>query len=223
MRRKALIGIVFGALLVTVLVAWAVTKKRPVISEIASPNGELVLRLTGDPTMPMTPFRDHWVYFDLSRNAKPVLADKFLHFGDWLDPSFNFLYTQHRWLSNTTIQFLREAAPEPECDRLVVRNDTDKAISYLLIESRDLFLVFNLDPGSEVKIRSTPQGALTRDLSWIEVEGEFADNRRIDWQGVNFKLRDQKGPFEYHISINAGGAQVTSPQLAEYRGPSTPE
>lgn len=223
MRRKALIGICFGALLVTVLVAWALLRKRPVISEIASPNGDLVLRLTGDPTRPLTPFRDQSVYFDLSRNAKPVLADKFMHFGDWFDPSFNDLYKQHRWLSNTTIQFLREAAPEPECDRLVVRNDTDQAISYLLIESRDLFLVFNLNPRSEVKIRPTPQSPLTSGLSWIEVEGEFTDNRRIDWKGINFTIREQKGPFDYHISINTGGAQVTSPQLAEYRDPGTPE
>ena len=223
MRRKALIGICFGALLVTGLVAWALLRKRPVISEIASPNGDLTLRLTGDPTMPMTPFRDHWVYFDLSRNAKPVLADRFLHFGDWLDPSFNFLYTQHRWPSNNMIQFLREAAPESECDRLVVRNNTDQAISYLRIESRDLFLVFNLDPRSEVNIRPTPQSLMTRELSWIEVEGEFADYRRIDWKGVNFSMGGQKGPFDYHISINAGGAQVTSPQLAQYRDPSTLE
>ena len=223
MRKKVLVAICFGALLVTALVAWALLRKRPVISEIASPNGDLVLRLTGDPTRATTPFRDHSVYFDLSRNAQPVLSNKFLHFGDWLDPSFNDLYTQHRWLSNTTIQFLREAAPEPECDRLVVRNNTDQAISYLRIESRDLFLVFNLDPRSEVRIRPTPQSPQTSDLSWIEVEGEFADNRRIDWKGVNFTIREQKGPFDYHISINAGGAQVTSPQLAEYRDNSTTE
>ena len=215
MRRKALIGIFFGTLLVTVLLAWAVLKKRPVISELASPNGDLVLRLTGDPTTPMTPFRDHSVYFDLSSNAQPVLADKFFHFGDWFDSSFNDLYTQHRWLSNTTIQFSRAAASEPECDRLVVRNDTDKAISYLLIESRDKFLVFNLHPRSELKLRPNPQSY----LSWIEVEGEFADSRPIDWKGVNFTIREQKGPFDYHISITAGGARVTSPQLAEYRSP----
>jgi len=142
-----------------------------------------------------------------------------LHFGDWFDPSFNDLYTQHRWLSNTTIQFSREAAPEPDGDRLVVRNDTDKAISYLLIESRDKFLVFNLDPRSELKLRANPQSPLTRDLSGIRVEGEFADSRPIHLKGVEFKIREQKGPFDYQISIKAGGAQVTSPQLTEYRGP----
>ena len=184
---------------------------RPLFSTITFPDGARSLRLRGDPTRPIQPIIDHSVYFDLFHKGQPVLVNKYLHSGDWFDPSFNDLYRQHEWVTNSAIRFSWENSAATRCDKLVVRVDTKTPISYLYIESRDLFLVFNPEPGSQFTLCASPQTW----LSWLEVEGEFADGKPIPWKGSNFTIHST-GPFEYQISITSDGPNIWSPQLHEY-------
>lgn len=200
-----------GASLVGVTVLRALFA-RPLFSTIPSPDGALSLRLKGDPTGPIQPIIDHSVSFDLFHNGQPVLVNKFVHSGDWLDPSFNDLYRQHDWVTNSVIRFSRVSVDATKCDRLVVRVETKKPITYLYIESRDLFLVFNPKPESQFSLCAYPQTW----LSWIEVEGEFAGGEPIRWKGTNFTINYSPGPFEYQISITADGPNIWSSQLSEY-------
>ena len=172
-----------------------------------------MLRLKGDPTGPLQPIIDHSVYFDLIRDEQPVLVNKYLHSGDWLDPSFNDLYKQHNWVTNSLIRFSRADVAATKCDRLVVHVDTNRPISFLYIQSRDLFLVFNPEPQSRFELCAHPQ----KSMGWIEVEGEFADGKPVPWKGTNFTIDYKPGPFEYQISITSDGPNISSSQLREYR------
>lgn len=189
--------------------------RRPVFSTIRSPDDKLMLRLKGDPTRPLTPITDHSVDFDLFRNGQPVVVDKYLHSGDWFDPSFNDSYRQHEWVTNSVIRFSWESLPATKCDQLVVRVETKKPINYLYIESKDLFLVFNPEPDSQFTLCAFPQ-SLKTDLSWVEVEGEFADGQAIPWKGTNFIIDHTPGPFEYQISITSNGPKIYNSRLPEY-------
>jgi hypothetical protein len=202
---------------VLALITWTVFGRRPLIASLRSPDDQLVLRLKGDPTRPNQPIFDSTVYFDLFRGEQPVLLDKYLHSGDFFDPCFNDLYPQHRWISNSAIRFMREDIAGEKFDTLVLRNETDQTIRYLEIESRDKFLVFDLPARSQVRLSAAPQSASRADLSWLNVEGEFADGRAISWMGTNFMIDGHQGPFEYGITISPNGAQILSSQLAEYR------
>src|SRR5262245_9944405 len=189
--------------------------RRPVFSTIRSPDGKLLIRLKGDPTRPLTPIIDHSVYFDLLDNDQPVVVDKYLHWGDWFDPSFNDSYRQHDWVTSSVLRFSWESVETTKFDRLLVQIDTKKPITYLYIESKDLFLVFNPEPGSQFTLCAFPQ-SWKSSLSWIEVEGEFADGQAIPWKGTNFIIDSGAGPFEYQISITPDGPRISSSQLPEY-------
>jgi hypothetical protein len=194
---------------------------QPVFLTIRSPDDKLMLRLKGDPTRPMTPIIDHSVYFDLFRNGQPVVANKYLHWGDWFDPSFNDSYRQHDWVTNSVIRFSWESLAGTKCDQLVVRVDTTERINYLYIESKDLFLVFNPGPGSQFTLCAFPQ-SWKSSMSWVEVEGEFADGKAIPWKGTNFIIDHTPGPFEYQISITSDAVDISSSQLPKYTQVSRP-
>lgn len=219
--QKALFTILLSLLLLAgvSIVGLIVTRAyfaRPLFSTITSPDGALSLRLRGDPTGPIQPIIDHSVYFDLFHKGQPVLINKYLHSGDWFDPSFNNLYRQHDWVTNSAIRFSWESVAAAKCDALVVVNHAKQRISYLNLKSRDLFLLFDLGPGSETRLCASPQSSRSS-LSWLDVEGEFADGKPIPWEGTNFEI-DRDGPLEYQIVITSEGARILSSQLREYRG-----
>lgn len=205
-----MLGVAFVAVTATRLLL-----RRPVFATIRSPDDKLWLRLKGDPTRPLTPIINHSVYFDLFRNQQPVVVNKYLHWGDWFDPSFNDLYRQHDWVTNSVIRFSWQSLAATKCDQLVVRVDAKKPINYLYIESKDLFLVFNPEPGSQFTLCAFPQ-SLQSSLSWVEIEGEFADGQPIPWKGTNFLIDHTPGPFEYQISISPDGPKISSSRLPEY-------
>jgi hypothetical protein len=207
---------VLSGYVVVGLLAWTVFWRRPLIASSNSPDGQLLLRLKGDPTHPNQPLIDSTVYFDLYRDEQPVLLNKYLHSGDDFDPSFNDLYPQRRWISNSVIRFTREDLSQQKFDTLVVRNETDQTIQYLEIKSRDKFLIFDLKPRSQERLSASPQSRSRSDLSWLDVEGEFADGRVIPWKGTNFII-DHEGPFEYGITITPEGVQILSSKLSEYQ------
>ena len=211
-----LLGVLIGVECSATLWLAMLWVRQPVFSNIASPDGTTSVRLKGYPNRPINPITSNYVYFDFFRNGNPVATAKYLHSGDSLDPSFNDSYSQHNWVSNSVLRFSRENVSADKCDRVVVRIDSEKPITYLYIESRDLFLVFNPEPGSQFTLYAFPQ-ALKGDLSWVEVEGEFADGQPIPWKGANFVIGSAPGPFEYQIRVTPEGPQISSPKLPVYK------
>jgi hypothetical protein len=207
-----LLGVLIGAMAAAMLWIAILWVRQPVFSTITSPDGAVSLRLKGYPNRPINPFGTNTVYFDLIRGGQPVAAGRYLYSGEWGEPSYNEFYTQHNWISNSVLRFSRENVSATQCDTLVVKNLTAKPISYLYIKSNDLFIVIGPNPQSDFRICAAPQ----RSISWVEVEGQFADGTLIPFKGSNFTIDDRPGPFEYRIVIAPDGPQILSSQLAEY-------
>jgi hypothetical protein len=74
--------------------------------------------------------------------------------------------------------------------------------------------MFDLQPHARTKLYASTQTW----LSWLEVDGEFADGKDIPYKGVNFTInRGLPGPFTYEIAINDDGPTISSSQLSVYR------
>ena len=185
----------------------------PVFSTIESPDKTYVVHLRGKRTRPAFPWMMHWVYCDLYRNGQQVIRRRQLHSGDWLDPGFDDLYSNHTWISSSALMFHRGKVGERGLDTVNITNNTSKAIRFLQVGSVGMFLLFDLPPQARMKLSASTQTW----TNWVEAEGEFADGKSIPWKGVNFHNPSVKGPFTYDIVINDDGPTISSPDLPVYR------
>jgi hypothetical protein len=85
-------GAAFGS-----VTLWKITTQPGSFLSTTSPKGIYTVKLTGRKDRPKVPFLNHQVLFSVSRNEKVVVANKYLHSGDWFDPSFDILYPDHAW------------------------------------------------------------------------------------------------------------------------------
>ena len=181
-----------------------------------SPKETYVVRLTGRKDRPRVPFRVHQVLFSVSSDEKVLLADKHLHSGDWLDPSFELWFPEHTWVSDDVLQFYKkEFFDAGQHESIVVVNKTKEIIQYLRVTSVDTFLLFSLQPEfSRTLVVSPPR----TDSRWIKAEGEFLGGQRIEGSGAGFLFpREKKGPFAYYIYVNENGLTIESPNLEKYK------
>ena len=211
---KALVAL--GAFVATIslsIFAFAALGQAPLITTIESPDKTYLVHLNGKKSRPAVPLIMHSVYFDLFRQGKPIVRGRKLHSGDWFDPAFDDLYSQHAWANSSTLKFYRQSAPDANGDTLNVTNNASKAIKFLRLQSTELFLLFDLKSQARAKLSASPQTW----LSWIAVEGEFEDGTSIPRKGINFKIDPSlKGPFTYEIAISDDGPTISSSHLPVY-------
>jgi hypothetical protein len=60
-----------------------------------SPSGAYTVNLTGQKERPMWPFVAHTVQFNVLKNNRSILSDKYLHSGDWMDTSYEISFPNH--------------------------------------------------------------------------------------------------------------------------------
>ena len=168
--------------------------------------------MTGQRDRPRVPFVEHEVRFSVTKDAKAFLANKFLHSGDWLDPSFESWYPEHSWLSDQILQFYKKKfRSDGAQESILVVNKTNQTIQYLRVTSIDTFLLLDTAPGFATTLAvSAPRS----DSRWISVEGEFAGGSPINREEAGFAIvKGQKVPFAYHVYVNENGVAIESPDL----------
>lgn len=192
-------------------------RHREVVLTTSSPASTYTVTLAGQRDQPKVLWLSHEVRFSVSKSkgAKESLTNKYLHFGDGFDPSFDHLYPQHKWVQENVLQLYNEEfLNDAERDNIVVQNKTDKVIEYLRVTSTDTFLLFDIQPGATFTLVDSDARSDTR---WINVQGEFPERRKIKETGTNFLFpKGAKGPFTYFISINSDGLTIESPGLEKY-------
>ncbi|HEY9286213.1 MAG TPA: hypothetical protein VIP46_22365 [Pyrinomonadaceae bacterium] len=183
----------------------------PVWLSTSSPNKTYTVELTGDKGRGGFLFMSV-VRFNVIRNGQAIVKNAYAHSGDWMDISFELAYPEHAWISENVMRFWRNPhLPEEKekSDILLISNDTGKAIKYLRIKLEDMFLVFDMQPHSTLKLSSTHQ-------SWssgVGVEGEFEDGQRIGY-GAGFPHYNKVNePLRYCVSINDSYVKIESPQM----------
>jgi hypothetical protein len=188
------------------------TKSAEPFLTTTSPKGTYTVRLTGRKDRPRIPFVEHGVRFSVTKGEKPFLADKFLHSGDWLDPSFELWYPENSWLTENILQFYkREFRSDGAQESIVVLNKTAETILFLRIASVDTFLLFDVQPGTASTLAvSAPR----TDSRWASVEAELSGHRAIKSAEKGFVVAaGQKGPFVYYIYVKEDGISIESPDL----------
>ena len=126
-------------------------RHREVVLTTSSPANTYTVTLAGQRDRPKVPLLYHQVRFSVSKSkgAKESLTNKYLHSGDWFDPSFDHLYRQHNWVQENVLQLYNEEFfNDGERENIVVQNKTDKVIEYLRVRSTDTFLLFDIQPGA---------------------------------------------------------------------------
>ena len=211
----------FAALLATLAVTLAagiiihrLLFKPHVWLSTSSPNKTFTVELTGDKGRGGFIFYNT-VWFNVIRNGQPIVENAYAHSGDSMDISFELAYPEHAWVSDNVMRFWRNPhLPEErkKSDTILISNDTDKPIKYLMIKLKDMFLVFDIQPHSELQLSSTHQ-------SWssgVWVGGEFEDGKRIGY-GAGFPHHNKVGaPLQYCVSVNASSVKIESPQMEGY-------
>ena len=192
--------------------------KSPVWLSTSSPNKTFTVELTGAKGRGGIIFYST-VRFNVIRNGQTLVKDAHAHSGDFMDISFELAYPEHAWLDENVIRFWRnQDTPQQKSDAILISNDTDKVIRYLKINANDMFLVFDMQPHSSLRLSASHQSW----LSWIACEGEFMDGQSISQNGVNFFHQNKlKIPLQYCVSINDTGLKIQSPQIEGYNSPST--
>lgn len=180
----------------------------------SSPNKTYTVELTGEKGRGGFIFYNT-VQFNVLRSGQNIVRNAHAHSGDWMDISFELAYPEHAWVSENVMRFWRNPhLPEEKekVDTLLISNSTDKAIKYLTIKLKDMFLVFDVQPHSTLLLSSTHQ-------SWssgVWVEGEFEDGKRMDY-GVGFPHYNKVNePPRYCVSINSSSVKIESPQMEGY-------
>jgi hypothetical protein len=218
-RAKILIAIVvvlvlIGALFGTYILNRTVFSASDILTS-SSPAGTYAVTLSGQSERPSFPAVEHTVYFRVVKDGKPFINGKYFHSGDWLDPSFSILYPQHSWLSENILHFYgEESSQRRTAGTALVTNKSDKPIRYLKVVSDDAYLLFDLQPGSTTSIKIPSANS---SLLYINVEGEFSDNVKIEEVGVDFIMHQRSTPAEYHIVISGVVPTIDSPQLEKYK------
>ena len=179
----------------------------------SSPNKTYTVELTGDKGRGGL-IISSVVGYRVFKDSKLVAKNWWIHSGDWMDVSFELAYPEHAWISENVLRFWRNPHIPEEKDKfdiLLISNDTDKTIKHLEVKARDMFLVFDLQPNSTLRLVSTHQ-------SWsygIWIGGEFEDGQNIEY-GSGFTYRDKLNkPLRHCLSVNYDYVKIESPQMDE--------
>jgi hypothetical protein len=191
-----ILTVLFSALLICVIHYKLISKPLPVFLTTSSPEKTYTVSLKGQKTQPL--FFTVEVRFDVFKNGTPLLSDKFLYSADGLDFPFENQYPNHRWINEQSIKFYREEDfRERASNTMVVVNKSGKTIRFVQIESIDIVLIFEIQPGSAATIVTSRLGG----ADWFSIEGEFDDGRSIEGLSGDLPGAGPTGVYSYEVSI----------------------
>lgn len=210
MIKRIKMGILVAPLLLG-LIVYVIFAQSATWLSISSPNKTYTVELMGNKSRSVVPLTDQKVQFRLYKRGQPVVKAAPLISFDWFDSGFSKTYPEHKWVSESILQFSSNIVEsENSLDSLVISNNTNKTVKYLKIRVLDMFLIFDIEPNSSIKL-TVPH---YRWQSWVVGEGEFEDGERISGNGVNFFHKDKlKEPLRYCISINNNVLRIESPLI----------
>jgi hypothetical protein len=170
----------------------------------SSPDKTYTVSLRGQKTQPI--FFTAEVRYDVSKKGAPMLSNKFLSSADGLDFPFEFLYPDHHWITEQTLQFYREESfRETAPDTVIVVNHTGKTIKYIRIDSNEIVLFFEMQPGFKGSI---PSSQSKGDRKGLFVRGEFTDGTSIREFSADFDLKGRREPRTFDVDLLADKTTV---------------
>jgi len=185
---------------------YKIVAEPPVFFTTHSPLGLYTVHLSGQKERPA------WftveVGFDVLKEGQLFWTDQHLHSGDAMDLSFEAGWPDHRWIGENVVQLYREKnfIEFKNEQEIILANKTNRLVRNLRISCLDKFLVFDLQPGSEMRLSASPPKG---DLSGIWVKGEFYDGNTFEDSAV-FDVEKIRTPLKYAVHITDNGVEFES-------------
>jgi hypothetical protein len=175
----------------------------------SSPNKTYTVEFTGDKG------RGGIIYssvvgYKVIKDGDIIAQDSSVHSGDWMDISFELAYPQQAWIDENVLRFwgddnLREK--RNKFDTLLISNETDRAIDYLEVKAKDLFLIFDMPPRSRMKLLFSHHTEGTG--FWVQ--GAFEDGKAFSY-GTSFRAIESNEQLQYCMSVNETGIRINRQQ-----------
>lgn len=175
-----------------------------------SPKATYTVNLVGQKERPL--FFTNEVRFNVLKDGNAFWSDQYLHSGDSFDISFEVGYPDYQWLDENILHFYREEDFTESKPEIAITNNTNKVIMYMKLESQDKFLIFDMQPNSEIALRiSSPKG----DYPGLKIQGKFSDEQSFREEAV-FKLNKKLNlVLTYHVYFIDNKVKIESPFLFE--------
>jgi hypothetical protein len=180
-----------------------------------SPQKTYAVTLSGQSGPPDTlqtelKYTQHEVKASASKNGVPVFDNLSMYSGDGYDEGFKALYPDHRWLSDTELEFGQSGNfTQSQQDEIYISNQTQKSISHLYVRAGKsyIFLLFDLQPNSTRKLNAHLE-------YWervIGAKGKFIDGGDIPYTDVGFSSENKNATqAHYCMIIKDTGLQIVS-------------
>ncbi len=154
------------------------------------------------------------VRFNLLKGEQTLAQNEIL----WDDSSDSRLDVyQYHWVSDSVLKYdWDKSVPQSKMDEIIVFNETNQHIDYLIVEASEDFLIVDLQPGASVKLLAFPQSW----LSWASCHGSFASGKIIGWNGVNFSIHDNHEnhlPHHYCLTVRDDGVSIQSQEIEGFK------
>lgn len=187
---------------------YKIVAEPPVFFTTHSPTGMYTVFLSGQKERPALFTVE--VRFDVLKDGNRFWTDQYLHSGDAMDLSFELGYPDYRWVGDNILQFYNEENfDKGRPQAIFLANRSKQTIKHLKLQAWDKFLIFDVQPGDEVRLSASP---LKGGYPWVSIEGEFYDGQRFKENAV-FRLTTVDQSPSYNVLFTDDGLKVEYPQL----------
>ena len=209
MRVRQANSLFLTAGLALTLIVGACERSGGVAIALKSPRDTYDVKLIGRLSAPSIPIAEHRVRLTATRGNVPVVEGFEVHFADWFDGGFEDDYGRPDWPLENALRFPSTSTQaKADADSVLVENKSRRVVPFLKVECGDLFLLFELQPGSLTSFTATPQTAAGMERSWIDAEGEWQRGARMKGEARNFPVAAGVRAYAYRVTISDQGIAV---------------
>ncbi len=178
-----------------------------------SPNHTYTVQLVERLNPTDEPYYRHVVGLKVYSGERLIADDPHFSGGVRSEERFGRELPEHNWISDSVLRFGRTPlSAQTKYDEVLIHNNATKAVTFLAINGgSDMLLLIDLRPNTTTKVALQSQTYYGASTSWIGYAGQFADGRRIEPDGLNFRIRGKYvTPSVYCITIRDDEATVRS-------------
>jgi hypothetical protein len=192
----------------TVLAFGACERAGGTAMTLESPHKTYVVDVSGRLSAPTIPVIEHRVRMTVRRGARQIVYGHEVDFADWFDDGFRGQYGRSEWVLENAVRFVSTSPSKARPDIIRVENRSGRPLPFLKVICRDLFLLFDLPPGSVTSLDATPQRAGSVVQSWVDVDGEWTGGVQLPGRGRNFDIEPGSRAYEYLVTITDNGVAL---------------
>jgi len=206
--------------LCTLLISCAYSEKPPLRLATQSPSNayEVLLEeqadISGDPFF--TKHGHHEVRLTARKEGHTIIEKELLYSGGTYDERFQDLFPGHEWISDSALRFGQSGTGPQKGDELVVHNETNGTLPYLLVRAGkyEMFLLLDLAPKSTARLATASQSDGRNDSTYVSCKGVLQGGNHIPEIGRNFEIRGKdRVPGHYAVTVVDGNVLITSQEF----------